>query len=169
MLIRTGDTVEVRSGNSRGTRARVLSVDSANGKLVVEGVNRVYRHIKRSQKNPQGGRLSKEMPIDASNVLFFCADCGKASRLGVSLADGSKKRVCRKCGSEQGEIGRSRVGCRPILLLHEATNFEVFKKQASKLFFGRIPTALPRLGNAGAESSWIYFLTHFLFPFVFSE
>ena len=41
MLIRTGDTVEVRSGNSRGTRARVLSVDSANGKLVVEGVNRV--------------------------------------------------------------------------------------------------------------------------------
>ena len=110
MLIRTGDTVEVQSGNSRGTRARVLSVDSANGKLVVEGVNRVYRHIKRSQKNPQGGRLSKEMPVDASNVLFFCSDCGKASRLGVSLADGSKKRVCRKCGSEQGEIGRSRAG-----------------------------------------------------------
>ena len=73
MLIRTGDTVEVRSGNSRGTRARVLSVDSASGKLVVEGVNRVYRHIKRSQKNPQGGRLSKEMPIDASNVLLVFA------------------------------------------------------------------------------------------------
>ena len=51
MLIRTGDTVEVRSGNSRGTRARVLSVDSASGKLVVEGVNRVYRHIKRSYSN----------------------------------------------------------------------------------------------------------------------
>jgi large subunit ribosomal protein L24 len=91
MLIRTGDTVEVRSGNSRGTRARVLSVDSASGKLVVEGVNRVYRHIKRSQKNPQGGRLSKEMPISASNVLFFCSSCGKSSRLGVTLADGSKK------------------------------------------------------------------------------
>lgn len=109
MLIRTGDTVEVQSGNSRGTRARVLSVDSANGKLVVEGVNRVYRHIKRSQKNPQGGRLSKEMPVDASNVLFFCADCGKASRLGVSFTDGTKKRVCRKCGSEQGEVGRSKA------------------------------------------------------------
>ncbi|HAO71047.1 MAG TPA: 50S ribosomal protein L24 [Planctomycetaceae bacterium] len=110
MLIRTGDTVEVQSGNSRGTRARVLSVDSANGKLVVEGVNRVYRHIKRSQKNPQGGRLSKEMPVDASNVLFFCADCGKPSRLGVSFTDGTKKRVCRKCGSEQGEVGRSKAG-----------------------------------------------------------
>ena len=110
MLIRTGDTVEVQSGNSRGTRARVLSVDSASGKLVVDGVNRVYRHIKRSQKNPQGERLSKEMPISASNVLFFCASCGKASRLGVTLAEGSKKRVCRKCGSEQGEIGRSKNG-----------------------------------------------------------
>jgi large subunit ribosomal protein L24 len=107
MLIRTGDTVEVRTGNSRGTRARVLSVDPARGKLVVEGVNRVYRHIKRSQKNPQGGRLSKEMPIDVSNVLLVCAACGKASRLGVSRgADGVKTRVCRKCGGEQGQVGR---------------------------------------------------------------
>ena len=110
MLIRTGDTVEVRTGNSRGTRARVLSVDPSRGKLVVEGVNRVYRHIKRSQKNPQGGRLSKEMPIDASNVLLVCPACGKASRLGVAVAgDGVKKRVCRKCGGEQGQLGRSKA------------------------------------------------------------
>jgi large subunit ribosomal protein L24 len=107
MLIRTGDTVEVRTGNSRGTRARVLSVDPGCGKLVVEGVNKVYRHIKRSQKNPQGGRLSKEMPIDASNVLLVCAACGKASRLGVSRGtDGVKTRVCRKCGGDQGQVGR---------------------------------------------------------------
>ena len=83
MLIRTGDTVEVQSGNSRGTRARVLSVDSANGKLVVEGVNRVYRHIKRSQKNPQGGVLVKRCqsmrqtccssvrPVERHHVLVF--------------------------------------------------------------------------------------------------
>lgn len=110
MLIRTGDTVEVRTGNSRGTRARVLSVDPSQGKLVVEGVNRVYRHIKRSQKNPQGGRLSKEMPIDASNVLLVCPACGKASRLGVVITgDGGKNRVCRKCGGEQGQIGRSKT------------------------------------------------------------
>jgi len=110
MLIRTGDTVEVRTGNSRGTRARVLSVDPARGKLVVEGVNRVYRHIKRSQKNPQGGRLSKEMPIDASNVLLVCAACGKASRLGVSRGDdGLKKRVCRRCGGDQGQVGRMKA------------------------------------------------------------
>ena len=111
MLIRTGDTVEVRTGNSRGTRARVLSVDPHRGKLVVEGVNRVYRHIKRSQKNPQGGRLSKEMPIDASNVLLVCSSCGRATRLGCSTsADGVKTRTCRACGADLGQVGRVKPG-----------------------------------------------------------
>lgn len=111
MLIRVGDTVEVRTGNSRGTRARVLSVDPSRGKLVVEGVNRVYRHIKRSQKNPQGGRLSKEMPIDASNVLLICSSCGKATRLGCSVtADGVKNRTCRACGADLGAVGLAKPG-----------------------------------------------------------
>jgi large subunit ribosomal protein L24 len=113
MLIKTGDLVEVRTGNAKGTRAKVLSVrPEAEGgaKLVVEGVNRVYRHLKRSQKNPQGGRLSKEMPIDASNVLFVCSACGKATRLGARAgADGGKVRFCRKCGAEQGTLRRPRA------------------------------------------------------------
>lgn len=114
MLIKAGDMVEVRTGNARGTRAKVLSVLPASGqrpdRVVVEGVNRVYRHIKRSQKNPQGGRLSKELPIDASNVLLVCGGCGKATRLGAKLAaDGGKVRVCRKCGAEQGVLRRPRA------------------------------------------------------------
>lgn len=109
MLIRSGDLVEVRSGNARGTRGKVLTVLPAAGKVVVEGVNRVYRHIKRSQKNPQGGRLSKEMPIDASNVLAVCGACGKATRLGMRLGeDGSKRRICKKCGGELGLVRRPR-------------------------------------------------------------
>lgn len=112
MLIRSGDTVEVRTGNAKGTRAKVLQVlPEKNGRrrVVVEGVNRVYRHIRRSQKNPQGGRLSKEMPIDASNVLVVCTACGKASRLGIRLgADGGKSRVCRKCGADLGALRRPR-------------------------------------------------------------
>ena len=115
MLIKTGDLVEVRTGNDRGTRAKVLSVrpakpDDASGnrtKVVVEGVNRVYRHIRRSQRNPQGGRLSKEMPIDVSNVLLVCSACGKASRVGARVtADGGKVRFCRSCGAEQGTVRR---------------------------------------------------------------
>ena len=109
MLIRTGDTVEVQTGNSRGTRARVLAVEPSRGKLVVEGVNRVYRHIKRSQKNPQGGRLSKEMPIDASNVLLVCSACSKATRLGCSVSSaGVKTRTCRACGADLGQVGRAK-------------------------------------------------------------
>ena len=114
MLIRAGDIVEVRTGNARGTRAKVLKVLDARGagggRVVVEGVNRVYRHIRRSQKNPQGGRLSKEMPIDASNVLFVCGACGKPTRLGVKVAaDGGRSRVCRKCGADQGALKRPKA------------------------------------------------------------
>jgi len=110
MLIRSGDTVEVKTGNSRGTRAKVLSVLPDKGRLVVEGVNRVYRHVKRSQKNQQGGRLSKEMPIDASNVLVVCTGCGKATRLGGKVAaDGGRSRVCRKCGADLGVLKRPKA------------------------------------------------------------
>ncbi|MEI7780726.1 MAG: 50S ribosomal protein L24 [Planctomycetota bacterium] len=110
MLIRSGDLVEVKTGNSRGTRAKVLSVQPEKGKLVVEGVNRVYRHVKRSQKNQQGGRLSKEMPIDASNVLAVCTACTKATRFGVKVAaDGGRSRVCRKCGADLGVLKRPKA------------------------------------------------------------
>ncbi|MBL6712403.1 MAG: 50S ribosomal protein L24 [Pirellulales bacterium] len=115
MLIRSGDMVEVRSGNARGTRAKVLVVLPQKGKLVVEGVNRVYRHMKRSQKNPQGGRLSKEMPIDASNVALVCPACGKPTRLGKRLnEDGGKVRYCRKCGADAGvlRVAKSTAGAK---------------------------------------------------------
>ena len=69
MHIRVKDTVEVITGDDRGVRGKVLSVDRSAGKLLVEGVNRVYKHVRRSQRNPQGGRLSKEMPVQMSNVL----------------------------------------------------------------------------------------------------
>jgi large subunit ribosomal protein L24 len=113
MLIRSGDMVEVRTGNAKGTRAKVLQVlpeKEGRRRVVVEGVNRVYRHIRRSQKNPQGGRLSKEMPIDASNVLVVCTSCGKAARLGAKVtSDGGKVRVCRACGADLGTLRRPRA------------------------------------------------------------
>jgi large subunit ribosomal protein L24 len=110
MLIRSGDLVEVRTGNARGTRAKVVSVLPDKGKIVVEGVNLVYRHMRRSQKNPQGGRLSKELPIDASNVLVVCGSCSKATRVGVRTSeDGGKFRVCRKCKADIGAIRPSRA------------------------------------------------------------
>ncbi len=105
MRIRVDDTVEVITGNDRGTHGRVLSVDRAAGRLVVEGVNQVHKHVRRSQRNPQGGRLSMEMPIQISNVLLVCQACGAAARTGARLLeDGSKVRYCKKCGANLGQI-----------------------------------------------------------------
>ncbi len=105
MHIRADDTVEVTTGDDAGTRAKVLRVDHKKGKLIVEGVNRVYKHVRRSQRNPQGGRLSKEMPIDLSNVKLVCGSCSAAVRTGARIAkDGSKERFCKKCGAGNGVI-----------------------------------------------------------------
>ncbi len=89
MLLKTGDLVLVIAGNDRDVRGKILAVDRERSLVVVEGVNRVYKHVKRSQKNPQGGRLSKEMP----------------TRVGVRyLPDGSKERYSKRSGASMGLI-----------------------------------------------------------------
>jgi large subunit ribosomal protein L24 len=110
MLIRTGDSVEVIAGNDRGLKSRVIKVDRAAGKAIVEGVNRVKKHIRRSQKHPQGGVLSKEMPVQLSNLKYVCESCGSATRLGARfLADGGKERFCKKCGASAGQVAPAKA------------------------------------------------------------
>jgi large subunit ribosomal protein L24 len=110
MRIKLNDIVEVIAGDDRGVRGKVLAVDHERGKLVVEGVNKVYKHVRRSQKNPQGGRLSKEMPIPLSNVQLYCQSCGKPTRLGARyLADGSKERFCKRCSTALGRVSPPRA------------------------------------------------------------
>lgn len=105
MWIKTNDTVKVISGEDRGTTGKVLRVLRREGKLVVEGVNRVYKHVRRSQRNPQGGRLSKEMPISLSNVALVCEACGAATRVGARyLPNGAKERYCKQCGAGNGQV-----------------------------------------------------------------
>ncbi len=100
MYIRKEDTVEVIAGDDKGTRGKVLRVLRAKGQVVVEGVNRVYRHLKPSKRNPQGGRLSKEMPVDASNVMLVDPATNKPTRVGVRyLPDGSKELYSKKSKS----------------------------------------------------------------------
>jgi large subunit ribosomal protein L24 len=109
MQIKKDDTVEVISGNDKGVRGKVLDVNRKTGKVVIEGVNRVFKHVRRSQKNPQGGRLSKEMPIQASNVQVVCEKCNKAARVGTRYnKDGSKERFCKKCGGNLGQLAPAR-------------------------------------------------------------
>lgn len=107
MRIKKNDTVLVRTGDQRGTRGKVLSVDHEAGRVVVEGVNLVYKHVRRSQKNPQGGRLRREAPIALSKVQFVCGSCNQAARVGArETAGGGKERYCKKCNTGLGEIRR---------------------------------------------------------------
>jgi large subunit ribosomal protein L24 len=108
MKIRKGDLVEVVAGADRGRRASVMRVIHKKNQVVVEGVHQVYKHLRRDRKNPQGGRLQKEAPIDASNVLVVCAKCDAGVRVGYRVnEDGTKVRVCKKC---QAQIGAAKSG-----------------------------------------------------------
>ena len=117
MKIRKDDMVEVISGDDAGTAkartvARVLRVLVKENKIVVEGVNKVYKHLKPNRRNAQGGRLSKEMPIDASNVQLYCPACRRGTRVGYRYTDaGVKERFCRKCGatSPGRQLGKARA------------------------------------------------------------
>jgi large subunit ribosomal protein L24 len=106
MHIRKEDLVEVLIGEyaEKGRARRVIGVFPKEGKILVEGVNLVYKHLKPSQQNPRGGRLSKEAPIDVSNVLLFCQTCRRGVRVGMHYDDdGSKWRICRNC-KKQGRL-----------------------------------------------------------------
>src|SRR5262249_53882270 len=111
MHIHKDDQVEVITGDDKGSPsarriAKVLRVLPRKNKVVVEGVNRVYKHLKPSAKNQQAGRLSKEMPIDASNVVLFRPSCNRGVRVGHRFtAAGQKQRYCKKCNTGLGNVG----------------------------------------------------------------
>jgi large subunit ribosomal protein L24 len=110
VLIRVNDEVIVLAGRDAGQKGKVLKVDREKNRIVVEGLNRVYKHVKKSQRNPQGGRLSKEVGIDASNVAIVDPQTGKPTRIGVRfLADGTKERYSKKSGVSLGMISPPRA------------------------------------------------------------
>lgn len=101
--IRRGDRVRVMTGKDRGREGRVLWVKPDDGRLVVEGVNLVKRHLKlrqaRGRAGQEGGIITKEAPIRISNVQVVCPSCGP-TRIGYQILEAGKQRVCRKCGGE---------------------------------------------------------------------
>ena len=109
MLIKVNDTVVMLSGTDKGRQGKVLKVDRENNKVVVEGLNKTFKHVKRSQRNPQGGRLSREAACDASKVALVCPQTGKPTRIGVRfLADGSKERYSKKSGATISVVAPAR-------------------------------------------------------------
>jgi large subunit ribosomal protein L24 len=101
MKIKKGDRVRVLTGKDRGKEGEVMFALPDKGKVIVEGVNVAKRHQKATKATMQGGIIDKDMPLDASNVALLCDACGAATRIGYRFdADGTKVRICRKCGAD---------------------------------------------------------------------
>jgi large subunit ribosomal protein L24 len=97
--VRKKDTVMVISGKDKGKIGEVLSVTPKNGKVLVKDVNVVTKHQKPNRENMQGGIIRKEAPIYSSKVMLYCISCKSVTRISHKiLEDGTKVRVCKKCG-----------------------------------------------------------------------
>ncbi len=107
--VKKGDMVAVIAGDDKGKTGQVLRVDAAGGKILVQGVNRVYRHLRPSRQHPHGGRIQKEMPIDISNVLPVDPKTNRPTRVGFKIAkDGSKERIATRSGESLGIVKKAR-------------------------------------------------------------
>lgn len=97
--VRKDDTVIVISGEDKGKKGKVVEVSPKEGKIIVEGVNIVSKHVKPKKQGETGGIVKVEGAMYASKVQMYCAKCGKGVRVKTNiLADGKKERVCAKCG-----------------------------------------------------------------------
>lgn len=99
MKIKKNDMVKILAGEDRGKTGKVLRVFPEKGKVVVEGSAVVKKHIRQNPQEGQGGIVSRERPVDASNVALLCQRCGIGVRTGRKLTQqGERSRYCKKCG-----------------------------------------------------------------------
>ncbi|MFH1665604.1 MAG: 50S ribosomal protein L24 [Candidatus Omnitrophota bacterium] len=96
--INKNDTVKILVGKDKGKTGKVLKVYPAGNRAIVQGVNFVKKHMKKTRQDSQGGIIQREAPLDISNVAVVCKGCNRTVRVGIDLLkDGSKVRYCRKC------------------------------------------------------------------------
>ena len=101
--VKTGDTVIVINGKDRGKTGKVMAVSPSEGKVIVEGVNIVSKHVKPRKMGEAGGIIKAESALYADKVQLVCPKCGRPTRVGhAAKADGKKdkKRICKKCNAE---------------------------------------------------------------------
>lgn len=104
--LRKNDLVQVMAGRDKGKTGKILGIDKKSGRVTVEKINMVKRHVKPTQKNPAGGIVEKEIPIHYSNVQLMCSKCNRGVRFGVTVGGKSKSgsamkvRVCKRCDSK---------------------------------------------------------------------
>lgn len=97
--IKRGDTVQVIGGRDRGKKGKVLNILPLGKRVIVEGINLVKKHKRKTQTDQQGGVVSIETPIDISNLKLICKNCSRSTRVGFTIAKDSKQKVrfCKLC------------------------------------------------------------------------
>ena len=98
--IRKDDLVEVVSGNDRGKRGKVLKLVPKKERVLIQGINLRWKHMRKSQQSPQGGRVRKEVPIHISNIMLVDEAADKRTRVGSKFVDGKKIRVAIGSGNK---------------------------------------------------------------------
>ena len=100
MRIKKGDNVSVLSGNDKGKTGEVLEIHPKANKLIVKGVNIRKKHVKPRKAGEEGQTIPVECAIPASKVNVVCPKCGKATKVGYTMENDKKVRVCKKCGAK---------------------------------------------------------------------
>jgi len=100
LKIKSGDNVEIIAGKDRGKRGEVIAVNSSQGKVTVEKLNMVTRHVRPTKAGQKGELITVEAQIDISNVALVCPHTDKPTRVGFIVKEGSKVRVSKKSGKE---------------------------------------------------------------------
>ena len=97
--VKKDDTVLIISGDERGNTGKDIEVSPKEGKVIVEGRNKVKKHVKPRKMGDPGGIISAEGAMYASKVMVICPHCNKPARVGhKDFADGTKSRICKRCG-----------------------------------------------------------------------
>lgn len=100
MKIRKNDNVIMLGGKDRGKKGKVVLVLPESGKVVVEGLNLIKKHLRARKQGQKGQIISKERAVNVSSVALICKSCGKQTRLGYKVEGDNKVRICKKCQAE---------------------------------------------------------------------
>ena len=98
LKIKKGDTVQAIKGKDKGKKGRIIEIFSGRSRALVEGLNMVKKHKRKTQADQQGGIVSIETPISIANLALVCKHCNRPTRVGFRVVkDGEKSRFCKAC------------------------------------------------------------------------
>lgn len=100
MKIKKNDTVKMLAGKDQGKTGKVTRSFPAVGKIIVDGLNVVKKHVRPRKEGEKGQRVELPRRIPVSNVMLVCPKCGKGTRVGFKISGENKARICKKCNAE---------------------------------------------------------------------